>query len=42
MTPDEFAEKMEVYQEELGKLFDEGKNMGQNIKEKLKAFNYGK
>lgn len=42
MTPEEFEAKMVTYQEELGKLFDEGKKLEQNIEEKLKVLNYEK
>lgn len=42
MTPEEFEAKMATYQKELGKLFDEGKKLEQNIEEKLKVLNYEK
>lgn len=42
MTPKEFEVKMATYQEELGKLFVEGKQLEQNIEEKLKVLNYEK
>ncbi|MBU5309425.1 class I SAM-dependent DNA methyltransferase [Ligilactobacillus saerimneri] len=42
MTPEEFEDKVATYQEELGKLFDEGKKLEQNIEEKLKVLNYEK
>ncbi|MDI9206674.1 class I SAM-dependent DNA methyltransferase [Ligilactobacillus saerimneri] len=42
MTPEEFEAKIATYQKELGKLFDEGKKLEQNIEEKLKVLNYEK
>lgn len=42
MTPEEFEAKMATYQEELGKLFDQGKKLEDEIKHGLKEVEYVK
>lgn len=42
MTPEEFEVKMATYQEELGKLFDQGKKLEDEIKHGLKEVEYVK
>lgn len=40
LTQDEFAEKMQDYRDNLGKLFDEGKNLEKNIQKEIKEYYY--
>lgn len=40
MTPEEFETKMVAYQEELGKLFDQGKKLEQKLEESFEVLKY--
>lgn len=40
MTPDEFENKLDVYQKELDKLFDDGDRLENEIKTSLRGVKY--